>query len=30
VRLADLLDRITKDNLHAEAATEEPRGEEVW
>jgi antitoxin MazE len=28
--LADLLAGITKDNLHAEAWSEEPEGKEVW
>jgi antitoxin MazE len=30
LRLADLLDGITKDNLHAEAWTGGPEGNEVW
>jgi antitoxin MazE len=28
--LADLLAGVTKDNLHAEAWTEEPEGKEAW
>ena len=30
VRLSDLLDGITEDNLHAEVGTGEPEGKEVW
>jgi antitoxin MazE len=29
-RLADLLDRVTKDNLHDEIDFGDPRGKEVW
>lgn len=30
VSLSDLLDWITKDNVHAEVGTGEPEGKEVW
>ncbi len=29
-RLADLLAGVTPENIHAEAATGEPRGDEAW